>query len=133
LNACELSTRAGRRLLAGESVKGKGTTTTPHVSQVTERLVIFGRIPLTRHSGGKSALPPGVKRLHLSPPTQPVLLELVDEHAPRLYPQTLADLLRNGDLPLRGNLTGVHHCLLTSLLPASRIACSRPQIKLNTP
>src|ERR1039457_348925 len=135
LNSRELSTRAGRRLLAGESVKGKRTTTTSHLSQVTEGLFVLGGAPLVGHGGGKSAVPPGVKRLHLSDQDQPVLLELVDEHVPRLYPQTFPDFLRNGDLPFSSNLTGVHHYVLTcfhynikdstlSLASVSDVACS---------
>src|SRR5580658_286713 len=110
LNASELSTRAGRRLLAGESVKGKGTTTTSHGSQVTERLVVFRRVPLVGHCGGKGAVPPRVKGFHLSNHNHPVLLELVCNYVACMHLQTFPDLLRNSYLTLRSNLAGLHPC-----------------------
>src|SRR3989442_14872500 len=46
-----LRTRAGRRFVPGSLLKGKGTTTTSHCLQVTERLLVLLGSPLIERAG----------------------------------------------------------------------------------
>jgi hypothetical protein len=71
-----LSTRAGRFFAPGRSLKGNGTTTTSHASEITKRLVVVDGTPFLE-SLGNSGVIRGVEWLRSSQ-DRLVVLHLVD-------------------------------------------------------
>jgi hypothetical protein len=101
------STTAGLDFTSAESLNGKRTTTTLQASQITEILVVLGRIPFRFERLCHTLVPGGIEGSDLSNDDSKFRIP-VSNIVARMYLQTLPNFTGKSGLPFARDLTSKH-------------------------
>ncbi len=106
LNAVVLIANAGRRFVSALSVKGNGTTTTSHGSEITKRLFVLGGGPFVE-GVGEGGVEGGVKGLDMLHCNDTVM-NIVGDRVAGFQTDGFTNFLWNGYLTFNGKLARKH-------------------------